>query len=195
MIQISYTSSAFPGTINAQKPSFFKTTDYERHKNVNSKREPETCLWFLEHEIFDKWYWDKGKDLLWVSADPGCGKSVLSRAIIDEELADAGPDSICYFFSEYNQEQNNHGAMICAIIHQLLWRHPSLFKKHAIPVFEKCGEKLKTDVDELWRTLLAITSDPSIHRVGCILDALDECKTNDRKLLITKLIDFYTSFD
>ncbi|KAI5840896.1 hypothetical protein BZA05DRAFT_427763 [Tricharina praecox] len=49
------------------------TSDYESHKDRNPKRVDGTLEWFLRHE-----------NLLWVTADPGCGKTMLAAFLVDE---------------------------------------------------------------------------------------------------------------
>ena len=58
----------------------FKTSPYTSYKdNPNPNRAKGTCLWALNHENFRKWRQNGENDLLSISADPGCGKSVFSR--------------------------------------------------------------------------------------------------------------------
>ncbi|KAB5518246.1 hypothetical protein GE09DRAFT_1294182 [Coniochaeta sp. 2T2.1] len=59
-------------------------SDYEGYKNFNSQKVEGTCEWFFTDERFGKWRESQTSSLLWVSADPGCGESVLSRALIDD---------------------------------------------------------------------------------------------------------------
>lgn len=54
-----------------------RTTLYEETKAQNPDRVPGTCEWFLQHPTYRKWFDASGPNLLWVTADPGCGKSVL----------------------------------------------------------------------------------------------------------------------
>lgn len=61
-------------------------SNYEDTKNRNRQRVPNTCRWFLESEIFHSWKGDRSSALLCVTADPGCGKSVLSKSLVDDEL-------------------------------------------------------------------------------------------------------------
>ncbi|KAL9046508.1 MAG: hypothetical protein Q9214_000665, partial [Letrouitia sp. 1 TL-2023] len=49
------------------------------------------------------------------------------------------------------------------------------------------------EVDELWRILLSACGSVKAGNTICVLDALDECRDNDRKWLITMLTKFYTS--
>jgi hypothetical protein len=58
---------------------------YELAKNRAGKRVEGTCQWLLADGQYQAWLrTDSG--LLVISADPGCGKSVLSRYLIEEEL-------------------------------------------------------------------------------------------------------------
>ncbi|THY83110.1 hypothetical protein D6C93_08986 [Aureobasidium pullulans] len=98
-------------------------------------------------------------DLLWISADPGCGKSVLSKSLVDEELpSDENNSTVCYFFFKDNDEQNGLATALCALLHQLFQQQPHLLQ-HAVPAWNKDGSKLQQETDELWRILLAATSD------------------------------------
>lgn len=145
----------------------------------------------MEHSTYQKWKTSNGDDLLWLSADPGCGKSVLSRALIDEKLVSTETSTICYFFFKDNDEQNNTAAAICALLHQLFRAHPCLFERHAASALKECGQSLKKEFEELWRILISASSDPSAGDIVCILDALDECQQSDRDKLIAQLEQFY----
>ncbi|PNP53200.1 hypothetical protein THARTR1_06410 [Trichoderma harzianum] len=76
---------------------------YEWYKDRVEKRVENTCLWFLQHERFQTWLKQESGPLL-VSADPGCGKSVLARHLVDEVLPRPGT-TVCYFFFK-DQDQN-----------------------------------------------------------------------------------------
>jgi hypothetical protein len=129
-----------------------------------------------------------------MSAYPGCGKSVLAKALIDERLVDDGSAIVCYFFFKENEEQDHAAAAICAILHQLFCAREDLFQKHAQKLVVKHGHYLQTDFDELWKLFLLVVSDPSVGKVICIIDALDECRESDRGRLIQRLELFYTKF-
>ena len=130
-------------------------------------------------------------DLLWISADPGCGKSVLARSLIDVELKAQAPNvSICYFFFKDNDEQNSLATALCAIIHQLFATQPNLLR-HAQESWQKNGSKIQQEVGELWRIIEAVTFDPAFCNTICILDALDECHPIDQHKLIHNLNVFY----
>ncbi|KAJ5376448.1 ankyrin [Penicillium cosmopolitanum] len=173
-------------------PDFFHTSTYQKHKEINPSRVKDTCRWFLDHPAFQKWKSSSHDDLLWLSADPGCGKSVLSKALVDDKLVDDGYATVCYFFFKDNEEQNNMATAICALLHQLLLAQQSLFQKHAERQVHQHGTKLKADSNALWQLWIAVAFD-STNDVICILDALDECQQSDRNRLMQELERFYTT--
>jgi hypothetical protein len=119
----------------------------------------------------------------------------LSRALIDEKLVGAEPVTLCYFFFKDNEEQNSAATALCALFHQFLCVHSDLLQRYVAPAYTKCGDALKNDFEELWRTFILAATDPSAKDVVCILDALDECKVADRNKLISHLEDFYRRSD
>ncbi|KAH7357568.1 hypothetical protein BKA66DRAFT_427820, partial [Pyrenochaeta sp. MPI-SDFR-AT-0127] len=164
-------------------------------KDINPPRVRDTCVWFLEHATFQKWKASSTVDLLWLSADPGCGKSVLSRALIDEkELLSAEPVTLCYFFFKDNSEQNNNTTALCALLHQFFCAHESLLQKYAAKAERQNGLALKNDFDGLWKIFTSAATDPLAGEVICILDALDECQESDRNILIHHVQRFYEEF-
>jgi hypothetical protein len=173
------------------QPSFFKTSNYESYKNINPKRVPETCAWFLEHPTFLRWKDCNSDAILWLSADPGCGKSVLSRALIDEALVGGESATLCYFFFKDTEEQNSNTTALCALLHQLFCVHNDLLPKHAALGVRNCGQALKNDFEEMWRIFISAATDQTVGDIICILDALDECRQPDREKLITYLESFY----
>jgi hypothetical protein len=177
------------------RPSFFRTTSsYDDFKNINPKRANGTCEWFLRHDNFRNWKESDRDDLLWLSAHPGCGKSVLSRMLVDERLV--GCASVCHFFfkeSAKQNEQNKATTAICALLNQLFHQRQKLLERHVTSAFEKCGQALKTDFEQLWQILVSAATDEDAGNVVCILDALDECEPSDRNKLIARMQEFYIS--
>jgi len=167
----------------------FKSSTYEQFKNNNPERVSGTCLWVLEHPQYIQWLDSKKDDLLWISADPGCGKSVLSRSLIENELCST-PSTVCYFFFKDNEQQDRLTIALCALLHQLLGVQPQLLK-HAIPEWQKNGEKLREETGRLWDILINAATDQDAYDIICVLDALDECRENDRRALLGLLSKFY----
>jgi len=169
----------------------FRTSDYEAQKNRNPRRVNGTCNWFLQHPIYKQWRDQEKDSLLWVSADPGCGKSVLSRSLIDNEFRDMDSYTVCYFFfKDDNENQKNAKNALCSILHQLFEEKPHLLK-HSVPAFRQNGNKLPELFDRLWSIFTSIATDPEAGNIICVLDALDECKASDRADLVDKLNQLY----
>ena len=173
------------------------STDYEEHKNFNPKRVPGTCEWFLHSKEFLEWRDTTASRILWVSAGPGCGKSVLSRCLIDERhvCPSARASPICYFFFRDGQAERERGAnALKAISHQLLKQHPkSTLFKYLLPRFKSHGDKIGGMFGELWDSMLETLSDPTTGEVVWVLDALDECTDFERTRLLDCLTEIYSS--
>lgn len=165
----------------------FKISNYTEQKDINPRRAEGTCQWARQSPQYVRWEESCCNDLLWLSADPGCGKSVLAKSIIDDYLqASSSAIIICYFFFKDNDEQNTLATALCAILHQLFSQRPNLLY-HALPSWEKNGERIRQEVDELWRIFITATSAEPSCKTICILDALDECYEGDQRRLIEKL--------
>jgi hypothetical protein len=151
-----------------------------------------TCALVLEHKIFQDWNASSGDDLLWISADPGCGKLVLSRALINEKLIGSRSSTLCHFFFKDNEEQDDIATAFCALLYQLFCAHEHLLKKYATSVIEREEHALKNEFELLWSLFLSATTGKSAGDIICVLDALDECRQPDRNKLITRLENFYS---
>ncbi|KAL5351267.1 hypothetical protein ACLOAV_003119 [Pseudogymnoascus australis] len=166
---------------------------YQDQKDVNPKRVEGTCEWFLQHEKFLAWCQDTANNLLWVTAGPGCGKSVLSKALVDEGLLYArNPDtqttSICYFFFKDDAERGSGLNALRSLLHQLFRQKPWLIK-YAMPDYNIYG--LKLPFTTLWDILINAASDSNAGPIVCLFDALDECESSSRKSLINYISSFH----
>lgn len=160
---------------------------YEWYKDRVEERVEGTCQWFLGQFHFEKWL-QAESGLLTVSADPGCGKSVLARFLIDHHLpksAETATASICYFFFK-DQDQNTLRQALCALLHQLFSLKPSLIR-HAMEDYKKNGENLVNITTLLSSILEKACEDPEAGSVIFVVDALDECSILDLQELIKML--------
>lgn len=169
----------------------FKTSTYEQYKNINPNRIEGTCRWVFENSNYRQWRQSNHNDLLWVSADPGCGKSVLAKSLVDGDLDTSDSVSICYFFFKDNDDQNRFTTALCAILHQLFGMQPDLVRV-ALPEWGKNGQNIQQEADTLWRIFETAFSDGVFCRTICVIDALDECRPSDQAKLIKLLANFYT---
>ncbi|TLD17323.1 uncharacterized protein PgNI_01055, partial [Pyricularia grisea] len=155
--------------------------DYVWYKERVQSRVSDTCSWFLNHESYQSWLAAESGPLL-VSADPGCGKSVLAKYLIDSKFnfrlsKDA---AICYFFFR-DPDQNTIELALCALVHQLLCLRPQLMR-HALARYKQDGAKLADNTTALWNVLESASADPEAGTVLIVLDALDECRQDERNM-------------
>lgn len=171
-------------------------SDYESYKSFNTQRVAGTCEWFFDDDRFGRWRDSSTSSLLWVSAGPGCGKSVLSRALIDEQRLSTHvtTSTVChFFFKDGDQRRMNSTNALCAILHQLFTQDSTgSLIEHALPIYKKNSEKLMENFSELWGILENCAKFSNAGEIVCLLDALDECNRDSRMELIEQLKRFYT---
>ncbi|EMR89719.1 putative ankyrin repeat protein [Botrytis cinerea BcDW1] len=163
---------------------------YEIQQKRNPDRVPGTCEWLLESQAFTDWRDKKSMGLLWISADPGCGKSVLSKAFYKEKLVSfSSATAICYFFfKDSSPEQCSITKAVAALLHQIFLSNGNLLK-HAMTTWNKNRSELCNLHDEMWDILESIAIDQAAGDIVCIVDALDECESenNSRKSFIKRM--------
>jgi hypothetical protein len=164
--------------------ALFYRTDYKIVKDDVTQRLKGTCAWFLGNEDYKAWAKSTSGPLL-ISADPGCGKSVLAKYLIDHELPRT--TTICYFFFKYPHESSLANA-ICALIHQLMELKPELI--HHI---KEAHPGMTQYLTELWSIIDNACRDPDAGQVILVLDALDECQAKDLDFLKQRLLDMFSS--
>ncbi|KAJ6037202.1 ankyrin repeat-containing protein [Penicillium herquei] len=131
--------------------------------------------------------------MLWVSANPGCGKSVLAKYLADRELRSEGDRTTCYFFfKDVSSDQRSANGAVSCILHQLFMQKRYLFSDRILKRFEvNSKEHLLTSFEELWDALIISSQDKHVGEVVCILDAFDECDNHERKQLAAALCKLY----
>ncbi|KAK1755826.1 hypothetical protein QBC47DRAFT_381406 [Echria macrotheca] len=158
---------------------------YLDRKNINPKPVPGTCVWFVNHPLFRQWRESKESGVLWVSADPGCGKSVLARHLVDSVLTKGpNPPTVCYFFFKDGipEQQDLVQALRC-ILHQLFTQAPHLLSQELIRRFKTGGQILKKSSGELWNILMRASENASAGEIICLFDAIDECENRGSQLI------------
>jgi hypothetical protein len=174
------------------------TSDYESHKRRNPLRVEGTLEWFQEHGNYQHWLEEPKSSLLWVSADPGCGKSVLASYLVDKLRSKSQselPATVChFFFKDDNEKQNSATFALCALLHQLFTANYSLIK-HAMTQFKNKGQKFAEEFQALWSIFMSAAADPECGNVICIVDGLDECEKLTQDQLIKSLVGFYSGLE
>ncbi|KAJ5363029.1 hypothetical protein N7541_003873 [Penicillium brevicompactum] len=183
-----------PNEVRGKCLQVFRTSNYEQFKDRNAERLDNTCEWFLRHPNFQKWKESETSNILWVSADPGCGKSVLAKYLVEKEkcLEPSKTRAVCYFFFKDDDEsQMSSATALSAILHQLFSQRVDLINPYAMKDYKVEGQKLPGLFEKLWNILLKAAQDSKAGEIICILDGLDECPKNERSQILKALITFY----
>ncbi|KUJ19713.1 uncharacterized protein LY89DRAFT_716235 [Mollisia scopiformis] len=165
--------------------------NYEGNKNRNTKRVHNTCRWVLRNQKFTDWRDGKSVGLLWVSAGPGFGKSVLTRSLVDERLLGTSEVAICYFFFKEDDENAKRSTdALSVLLYQLLVKYPTLIR-HTLSYGKDPKQLLAQSIPTLWNVLEEIVKDPTSPQLVFVIDALDESVDNG-KPIIERLVEFYS---
>lgn len=182
---------------------------YETDKNKNFPHIQGTCQWFFKAKEFCDWRDGKDTGLFWVSAHPGCGKSVLSRALIDDDhlkktattINTATSEtplqetttSICYFFFEKGvQGRAKLTNAFSAILHKLFAEDmTNELIQHAILPY-RSNQRLGDEFAPLWSILVKCSDSETRGDIICLLDAFDECEQEGREQLLGTLQEYYS---
>lgn len=154
------------------------TDTYEVTKDRVDAHVEGTCQWVVRQESFCQWMEQASGPLL-ITADPGCGKSVLTKYLMDHYLP-RNSATICYFFFK-EPHQTRVPQALCAILHQLFTQHPTLLKKYAVERLLKDHQGLLKTPSSLWSIFWEAVCDPEAGPVIVVMDALDECDPCDLK--------------
>lgn len=165
-----------------------RTSDYEMMKNRNPSRAAGTCNWFLRHQNFQDWLDEPTSACLWVTADPGCGKSVLCRYLIDEYLTPIRQTgaTVCYFFFKDGDFSASVNHTLCALLHQLVCANERLLKA-VREQYDSNLDKLPSLFEPLWKAFVATITHADAGHIVCVLDALDECEVGLRLELVRRV--------
>ncbi|CAM1509288.1 Fc.00g030270.m01.CDS01 [Cosmosporella sp. VM-42] len=168
------------------------TSSPDLHKARNPLPVPGTCSWILNHDTYVRWLESSTPGLLWLSADPGCGKSVLAAFLVDHlrsEYVTPRKTNICYFFFKSDNEEQRDGVFaLQALLHQLLQLQRELLDTASETLtLPKIG-----DVKALWSTIVTVLQQPLANETIFVLDGFDECETSSRKLLTSMLSTHFT---
>ncbi|KAH7085842.1 hypothetical protein BKA63DRAFT_27723 [Paraphoma chrysanthemicola] len=174
-----------PARVGSEKAKAFlrsllsRSCPYEDRKNVAETRIPGTCQWFINHERFKHWRDVGQSSLLWVSADPGSGKSVLARYLVDEILQDSTKTLCYFFFKDGFADQQSVTSCLCALLHQLLIQRDDLITQALLDDVEKHGGISNASSYSLWSLFVRIAGSETAGEIICVIDALDECYEDD----------------
>ena len=164
---------------------------YDPHQNHTMNlnlRHPGTGLWLLQSDEFKSWL-SCSRARLWYYGIPGAGKTVLASSAIQEALERTSSNTaVAYFYCDYKNvatqdPRNILGSLACQLAlqdEQSCVKLQAFYAKHNPPDRPSIG----FNHDDLCYLLVEMAS--SFNEVMIIVDALDECGTQNKK--ITKLL-------
>ena len=130
--------------------------------------------------------------MLWVSADPGCGKSVLAKYLVNSVLPTTESRTVCYFFFKDDfEDQRNVVSALCCILRQLFIQKRTLLSDAILDQFDIDEETFTSSFNEVWDILINTAEDENAGEIICLLDAIDECENQGRSQLAQKLCQLY----
>ncbi|KAI0840854.1 hypothetical protein F5Y06DRAFT_294126 [Hypoxylon sp. FL0890] len=163
-------------------------SDYVAHKNRNPLPVEGTCTWILNHSVYEEWVESPDTSLLWISADPGCGKSVLASFLVDHlSSSKATGMNICYFFFKSDNIEQADAMNGIAALHQLYTQQTDLI---ATGVNHLQGGNMR-QLKELWNIFVRSVEHQDAHSTVCILDGIDECHPELRGRLLQLISEYF----
>ena len=173
---------------------FHRSSFYESYRTVNPDRVPNTCEWVLRREEYERWRQNHQTAFLWMSADAGCGKSVLSSFLVDllrSEVSELEtPAVVCHFFLKDNSAQGDGINVLSAILNQIFIDSPGLLQ-HAFEEYDRQGSALLESFDALWGIFLSLLQDKTRKSIFLVLDGLDECGNSTKSRLTESIVKLY----
>lgn len=150
-----------------------------------------TCSWILSHPAYKAWTEAEETSLLWVTGEPGCGKTMLSAFLTDHLRLNhaTGPKPQVFFFfcDDKIRSQRDASAIIRGILYQIIQQDRKLIK-HVKSRFELDGPSLVNSFPALWELFLKVAADSISGPITVIVDAIDECEIKTRNSFL-KAVD------
>ncbi|KAK4220384.1 NACHT domain-containing protein [Rhypophila decipiens] len=139
--------------------------------------------WVFDNPDFNRRRQLSESRLLWIKVDPGKGKTMLLRGIINEleQPITVNGGNLVYFFCQATDSRINNGTSVLrSLIYLLVQRQPRLLSH--LP-----ENTYPSDDTMAWiilsKTLIEMVEDPNLKATYLVIDALDECVIDQQKLL------------
>ncbi|KAK5995937.1 Vegetative incompatibility HET-E-1-like protein [Cladobotryum mycophilum] len=155
------------------------------------KRHGNTCQWVFQCEGYLHWIEHESANVLWLSGDPGSGKSVslayFTMHVKEKYQARDGQFLVvAYFFCDSKiEEQNTATAIVKGLLHQILYQIPTLYNQISHDYL--LNLKSTWGFENLWQVFRDVVSKNSEAEIFCVVDALDECEKDSRFRLLELL--------
>lgn len=146
---------------------------------VDETNEYSTCSWLFETAEFQDFETSHKPFTLWIKGSPGCGKSVLTSAVIDHLTATDKSNRVLYYYCHQDPVQTAFRDILCSLLAQTTpWEDeeiPQLMQdfRMSYPTLVEQDKKLDMTLLQL---LLMIVSRSSPHKVYIVIDSIESCE-------------------
>jgi len=148
---------------------------------------PQCYSWMNNDPSLKRWETDATCRLLRIGGEPGKGKTMLMISLVQklERMLNKSPTT--YFFCQSTDSRlNSATSVLQGLIWHLVTSNPALGDEFDNS-FRTRGEKPfcspNADFAELSKLLSKLLTHPKAVRINVLVDALDECDINKKKLL------------
>ncbi|KAK6499024.1 hypothetical protein TWF481_011594 [Arthrobotrys musiformis] len=148
-----------------------------------------TGEWLSNRQEYQTWRDLDEPRILWVTANPGCGKTVTAKEAVKRLDNPEDRRMVCHFFFKSGSEnQTEWRNAICLFLYQLISRESKLastvLAQHQIK-----GEILFQEVHALSRLFLLVMAEAQTlyRQIVCVIDALDEGESATQDLVARDL--------
>lgn len=144
-----------------------------------------TGRWATEDGGFTAWEESDDSRLLWLTANPACGKSVFTNGYV-KKVQEERPSVLVY---SYFFNRNGAHQALSALLHQILADHPGA-ASHTRDEFATKGPSFTASTRALWKMTHDICRKfiPANTEVLLVLEALDECDEPSRSTLVEEIL-------
>jgi ankyrin repeat domain-containing protein 50 len=155
-----------------------------KHAELVSRREPGTAMWLLQGSPYMAWK-DGGATSLWIHGIPGCGKSILCSAVVEDIKQTIGTNSrqaIVHFYFDFTDEQaSTVHSLLRSLVSQILAQAETIPSAvDELASFRNWKNSDGLSVQELLSTFQRVHTE--FDRIYFVVDALDECSNHEELL-------------
>ncbi|KAI8179695.1 hypothetical protein K4K52_002188 [Colletotrichum sp. SAR 10_76] len=125
-------------------------------------------------------------------SERGCGKTVLSRFLVDVLSRQSSEATVCYFFFKAGEEGRHHAHQaLCAILHNVFKVHAKAIECAMKEYSSNDAKNFTQNIEALWNSLCEASDSLPNKQIIIIIDALDECSEHSRNRLIDLLVSTF----
>lgn len=144
---------------------------------------PGTGRWLLDNVSFKEWFnpqFPKVPPLLWLNGIPGAGKTILASLVVEEARKLTPTPIVLFFYCRHSSQRDSFLALARSLLAQLLRQDKGLLL-YFYQMYCNSGEVVLTS-QALVKELLLLAF-RSCKYAYIILDGLDECAREERKII------------